>query len=365
MAAIDRLREGVESGQIRRLTGGDYAKDLVTGDAVAVIGWAADAIQLQADNPQLEWRMPTEGCMVWWDHWVVPVGAPNPTAGVRVHQLHLRAREPGPDPRVDELGDAGRRRPGDVREDEPGGGEERADLPDRRVHRRTARPRSARRAGRRPSSASRRRSSRRPEVRPRQARRASGLTRIEKWPKSAPGDGLAEQALHRATAPPPPRPPPRRRPPARRGSAAAPTAAGSAPCRRSGSSPSSSSASRRAERAKARRIGALLVDQVRPVVDLVLGEEDPGAPRRRGRCARGRGRACGSRAAPGRRGRRCPRRRAAGSGAGGSIRQPSSAIRSARPRPQRLVGPEQEPVRRGRRRAGVPSSSSMPSASSR
>jgi spermidine/putrescine transport system substrate-binding protein len=80
IAAIDRLREGVESGQIRRLTGGDYAKDLVTGDAVAVIGWAADAIQLQADNPQLEWRMPTEGCMVWWDHWVVPVGAPNPTA---------------------------------------------------------------------------------------------------------------------------------------------------------------------------------------------------------------------------------------------------------------------------------------------
>ena len=80
MAAIDRLREGVESGQIRRLTGGDYAKDLVTGDAVAVVGWAADAIQLQADNPQLEWVMPAEGCMLWWDHWVVPVGAPNPTA---------------------------------------------------------------------------------------------------------------------------------------------------------------------------------------------------------------------------------------------------------------------------------------------
>jgi spermidine/putrescine transport system substrate-binding protein len=78
---IERLKDAVESGQIRRLTGGDYAKDLVTGDAVAVMGWAADAIQLQADNPQLEWRMPTEGCMVWWDNWVVPVGAPNPTAG--------------------------------------------------------------------------------------------------------------------------------------------------------------------------------------------------------------------------------------------------------------------------------------------
>jgi spermidine/putrescine transport system substrate-binding protein len=80
IAAIDKLRDAVDSGQIRRFTGGDYAKDLVTGDAVAVMGWAADAIQLQADNPELEWRMPTEGCMVWWDDWVVPVGAPNPTA---------------------------------------------------------------------------------------------------------------------------------------------------------------------------------------------------------------------------------------------------------------------------------------------
>ncbi len=44
------------------------------------MGWAADAIQLQADNPELEWRMPTEGCMIWWDDWVIPVGAPNPTA---------------------------------------------------------------------------------------------------------------------------------------------------------------------------------------------------------------------------------------------------------------------------------------------
>ncbi len=79
-AAIDKLHEAAQTGQIRRFTGGDYAKDLVTGDAVAVMGWAADAIQLQADNPQLEWRMPAEGCMVWWDDWVVPVGAPNPTA---------------------------------------------------------------------------------------------------------------------------------------------------------------------------------------------------------------------------------------------------------------------------------------------
>jgi spermidine/putrescine transport system substrate-binding protein len=78
--AIDKLKQAGESGQIRRFTGGDYAKDLASGDVVAVIGWAADAIQLQADNPDLQWVMPQEGCMVWWDDWVIPVGAPNPTA---------------------------------------------------------------------------------------------------------------------------------------------------------------------------------------------------------------------------------------------------------------------------------------------
>jgi spermidine/putrescine transport system substrate-binding protein len=80
MAAIEKLKKAGESGQIRTFSGGDYAKDLVTGDAVAVMGWAADAIQLQADNPELQWRMPTEGCQQWWDDWVIPVGAPNPTA---------------------------------------------------------------------------------------------------------------------------------------------------------------------------------------------------------------------------------------------------------------------------------------------
>ena len=78
--AIDKLKQAGASGQIRRFTGGDYARDLASGDVVAVIGWAADAIQLQADNPDLRWVMPKEGCMVWWDDWVIPVGAPNPTA---------------------------------------------------------------------------------------------------------------------------------------------------------------------------------------------------------------------------------------------------------------------------------------------
>ena len=45
-----------------------------------MIGWSGDAVQLQADNPNLEWRMPTEGCMLWSEDMVIPIGAPNPTA---------------------------------------------------------------------------------------------------------------------------------------------------------------------------------------------------------------------------------------------------------------------------------------------
>jgi spermidine/putrescine transport system substrate-binding protein len=80
MSAIDKIKGAADSGQIRRFTGNDYARDLTSGDAVAVIGWSGDAVQLQADNKDIEWRMPTEGCMLWSDNMVIPVGAPNPTA---------------------------------------------------------------------------------------------------------------------------------------------------------------------------------------------------------------------------------------------------------------------------------------------
>jgi spermidine/putrescine transport system substrate-binding protein len=80
MKAIEKLKAAAESGQIRRFTGNDYARDLTSGDAVVVMGWSGDAVQLQEDNPNLEWRMPTEGCMLWSEDMVIPVGAPNPTA---------------------------------------------------------------------------------------------------------------------------------------------------------------------------------------------------------------------------------------------------------------------------------------------
>jgi spermidine/putrescine transport system substrate-binding protein len=80
MKAIEKIKGAVESGQIRRFTGNDYTRDMANGDVTAIIGWSGDAIQLQADNPDIEFRMPTEGCILWSDNMVIPVGAPNPTA---------------------------------------------------------------------------------------------------------------------------------------------------------------------------------------------------------------------------------------------------------------------------------------------
>jgi spermidine/putrescine transport system substrate-binding protein len=80
MEAVDKIKAAADSGQIRKFTGNDYIRELASGDAWASLGWSGDAVQLQADNPNLEWRMPTEGCMLWSENMIIPVGAPNPTA---------------------------------------------------------------------------------------------------------------------------------------------------------------------------------------------------------------------------------------------------------------------------------------------
>jgi spermidine/putrescine transport system substrate-binding protein len=79
-AAIDAIEEASDSGQIRDFTGNAYAGPLAKGDIVAALGWSGDAIQLEADNPNIKWIRPEEGCNLWSDNMVIPVGAPNPTA---------------------------------------------------------------------------------------------------------------------------------------------------------------------------------------------------------------------------------------------------------------------------------------------
>jgi spermidine/putrescine transport system substrate-binding protein len=78
--AINKIQDAVDSGQIRRFTGNDYSEDLNSGNIVAAIGWSGDASIIS--NPNAEWRMPDEGCIIWSDNMVFPVGAPNPGAAL-------------------------------------------------------------------------------------------------------------------------------------------------------------------------------------------------------------------------------------------------------------------------------------------
>ncbi len=80
LEAIDKLSEAISSGQILGVTGNSYINDMARGDVVAAIGWSGDAIQLQADNPDIQFVMPDQGCVIWADNMVIPIGAPNPEA---------------------------------------------------------------------------------------------------------------------------------------------------------------------------------------------------------------------------------------------------------------------------------------------
>ena len=78
--AIEKVKGAADSGQIRSFTGNNYTEDLTAGNIVAAIGWSGDASIIE--NPNAEWIMPTEGCVLWSDNMVIPVGAPNTAAAL-------------------------------------------------------------------------------------------------------------------------------------------------------------------------------------------------------------------------------------------------------------------------------------------
>jgi len=78
MKAIDKIGEASDSGQIRGFTGNEYTKDITKGDSWVIIGWSGDAVQLEADNPNIKFVAPETGVHLWTDNMEVPVGAPEP-----------------------------------------------------------------------------------------------------------------------------------------------------------------------------------------------------------------------------------------------------------------------------------------------
>jgi spermidine/putrescine transport system substrate-binding protein len=72
MAAIDELKKAKDAGQIKGFTGNDYTKPLAAGDTAACFAWTGDVVQLQADNPKLGYVLPSTGCTLWSDNFVIP-----------------------------------------------------------------------------------------------------------------------------------------------------------------------------------------------------------------------------------------------------------------------------------------------------
>jgi spermidine/putrescine transport system substrate-binding protein len=71
-AAIAKLEEIVDSGQVRRFTGNDYRGPLNKGDIVACEAWSGDILSLQFENPDVKFVVPEEGLALWSDNMMVP-----------------------------------------------------------------------------------------------------------------------------------------------------------------------------------------------------------------------------------------------------------------------------------------------------
>jgi spermidine/putrescine transport system substrate-binding protein len=78
MAAIDKVDEANRAGQVRRFTGNDYTTDLTKGNVLICMAYAADLIQLKADNPDLDFVVPEQGAIRWSDNMMIPKGAAHP-----------------------------------------------------------------------------------------------------------------------------------------------------------------------------------------------------------------------------------------------------------------------------------------------
>jgi spermidine/putrescine transport system substrate-binding protein len=87
-ASIDRVQAAVDSGQIRRFTGNDYAQPLAKGDLAAAIAWSGDIYQLQSSNDKLRWALPEKGGMIWTDNMLIPTGGSAPTASTYMNYVY-------------------------------------------------------------------------------------------------------------------------------------------------------------------------------------------------------------------------------------------------------------------------------------
>ena len=84
--ALTTLQTAVDSGQIRKFYGNDYAQPLSTGDLAASFAWSGDIVNLQ--NPKLKWVIPDTGGIIWTDNMLIPLGGSVPTASTYMNFVY-------------------------------------------------------------------------------------------------------------------------------------------------------------------------------------------------------------------------------------------------------------------------------------
>jgi spermidine/putrescine transport system substrate-binding protein len=87
-AAIKKIQAAVDSGQIRKFYGNDYAQPLANGDLAACFAWSGDVAQLVVDNPKLHWGIAEKGGIIWTDNMLIPLGASVPTASTYMNFVY-------------------------------------------------------------------------------------------------------------------------------------------------------------------------------------------------------------------------------------------------------------------------------------
>ena len=76
-AGYTRIADAVGSGQFTRATYEDFAPRLAAGELAAAMAWSGDTALLRADRPDIEFVIPDEGAIQWFDTMVIPAGSRN------------------------------------------------------------------------------------------------------------------------------------------------------------------------------------------------------------------------------------------------------------------------------------------------
>ncbi|MGQ0847618.1 MAG: polyamine ABC transporter substrate-binding protein, partial [Actinomycetota bacterium] len=75
VAAAARVKEALDSGQLRDVYGNDYIDALLSGDLAIALAYSGDVVASQADAPNLRFAFPEEGVRIGTDNMLIPKGA--------------------------------------------------------------------------------------------------------------------------------------------------------------------------------------------------------------------------------------------------------------------------------------------------